>query len=135
MKKINILISILICTFLLTGCGEKNTYTCSYQMVEDGIKITEKIEAKLDSDKKVEALTLIVESDNKEYLDSMYEFYKTYNDSASSNEKIVVSKSDNTITIENAEKILQSEDDKYIGISKEEFDTKVKQGNNEVICE
>jgi len=125
---------ILFVVIILTGCmKDSNTFSCTMETEEDGIKIIEKIEAILD-DNKVKSLNLIYDINDSEYANNMYDFYNTINESAIDESKVEISKNGNEITIKNAERILETDDIKYIGLTKEEFETIAKTTSENVTC-
>lgn len=134
MKKIYSIIIVLFVAIVLTGCtnNSDDSVTCSLQREEGNMKVIEKIKAILE-DGKVKSLNLIFDIDDSDYFNEMYEFYDSYNMAATEDEKVELSKSGSIITIKKAERILETEDNKYIGLTKEEFELKAKY-SDDVTC-
>ena len=117
---------VVVCALLLvvvTGCGNKNQIVCSQEMTESGLTMKGEIIASLDGDNKVSDLSLSVDLGNKELANSYCEFYKQSADGAK------VSCSGTKVTVDGLASLDDDddEDDKTIGLTKEDFIKKAEQ--------
>lgn len=118
MKKI-LFLSILS-LFLLTGCGNSNTITCTGTQEEDGIKVKSEIKAGI-KDNKITNVTAKMEFDDSKTASTMCGIFNLANSMAENDEdKFDYDCKDKTITFKNYLKLLSSEQDKQ-EFTKDEF--------------
>lgn len=118
MKKIIFLL--VICAFLVVGCGNKNQVTCTKTETEDGVTATIKMIANL-KDNKVSSVDAVMSYDDENTISLMCSMFAVANEHAESDsDKVDYKCNKNSIEIKNFDK-MSDEDEKIIGITKEEF--------------
>lgn len=118
MKKLGALL--IVGTLFLTGCGG-NKVVCSSTIKEDGHTYGMKITAKM-KDNKVSSIDAEMNFDTEDSANEMCSTLALINGFTSNdNEKLDYKCSGKKITIKNYEKLASSDDDKLVGLTKDEF--------------
>lgn len=123
MKRVKIIFALVISSILLCGCeSSKNKVVCVGKVVDDGYEMTMRITAKLKDDKVTNATATMTFNDE----DTAQAVCGFLNIQTSTNEVDTYECKGNKITIKDFSKVKEtSENDKIIGITKEEFINKM----------
>jgi len=110
---------------LLTGCG-KNQVVCTISAEENGMKVTESIIGELDGDNKVTKVSMEYEYDDAETVKQLCEIVKiSFPEAECSGKKII---------LPDAAAMLEDEETKLVGLTKEEFITYATSEGEGVTC-
>lgn len=120
MKKYFLFVLCGLFLFVVTGCGNANVVKCTGTMEESGQKISAEIVAEFDKDDKLVDATITEDVGSKETADQMCALYKAFMTEESG---VSISCSGSKVTIKGYAKMAEDEDEdeKIIGMTKEEF--------------
>ena len=126
MKKYFLVVFCAALLFVVTGCGSKNEMKCTGTMEENGQKVEAEVTAEFDKDDKLVDATIVEDLGSEETAKQLCSLYQTF--SSEMPEGVSVSCSGSKVTIKGFAKMNDSEDeeDKMIGLTKEEFKTKME---------
>lgn len=120
---------LFVSTLLLTGCGQKKV-TCSATMEEGGKKVTTEVNANLKNDK-VDSVSAKMTFDDESTAQETCGLLKLASSMSSDDSKKIDYKCDGkTITINNYN-LLSEDDNKMVGLTKEEFIDQMKKSAEE----
>ena len=125
---------VLACAMLLcaVGCGKKNQVVCTQSGTEDGVTMTTKVIVDFDANDKLTDATAEIELDNKDTASTYCAFMKLAEDAEKG---VKVDCSGKKITIKGFARMDEDEEEeKLIGMSKEDFINKMKEESPEASC-
>lgn len=115
---------------LVTGCGKKNQVVCTASMSEGGMNMEAEVVGELDKDNKISSVTVTYDLKDKSTADSYCSLFKM----ATNSEKGVSVECSGTKVIMKGLEGLDTdsdEEDKVIGLTKEEFIKKATETEEE----
>ncbi len=118
MKKYFLVVFCALLLFVVTGCGSKNPVTCSGSMTEGGTEVKAEIVADFDENDKLTGVTITEDLGDKEKADQMCALFKSF---MTADSGMDISCSGSKVTIKGYEKMADDEEDKLLGMTKEEF--------------
>ena len=132
MKKYFLVVFCALLLFVVTGCGNKNQVVCKATMTESGITMNAEVIGDLDNDNKIKDVTVVYDLNNSETADQYCSLFKMFEDSENG---VSVSCSGSKVTIKGLSSMDISDDDedKVIGLTKEEFIKKATEENEDGI--
>ena len=125
---------VLACAMLLcaVGCGKKNQVVCTQSETENGITMKAEVTVDFDANDKLTDATAVYELSDKDTASQYCAFMKLAEDAEKG---VKIECSGNKITIKGFAKMDEDEDEeKLIGMSKEDFINKMKEESPEVSC-
>lgn len=126
---------VVFCTLLLlavTGCGNKNQVVCTGSMSEGGVDVKAEMVADFDKDDKLTSVTVTEDLGDKEKADQMCALFKAFMPADSG---VDISCSGSKVTIKGYENMADDEEDKMVGMTKEEFKAAMEQeAEGEITC-
>lgn len=126
---------VVFCTLLLltvTGCGNKNQVVCTGSMSEGGVDVKAEMVADFDKDDKLTSVTVTEDLGDKEKADQMCALFKAFMPADSG---VDISCSGSKVTIKGYENMADDEEDKMVGMTKEEFKAAIeKEAEGELTC-
>jgi hypothetical protein len=132
MKKYFLVVFCALLLFVVTGCGNKNQVVCSGSMSEGGVEVKAEIVADFDKDDKLTTVTVTEDLGNKEQADQMCALFKAFMPADSG---VDISCSGSKVTIKGYENMAEDEEDKMVGMTKEEFKAAMeKEAEGNVTC-
>ena len=114
MKKYLLVVFCVALLFIVTGCGNKNSVTCSGKM--DGNEA--EVIAEFDGNDKLTTITATQDLGSKESAD---QYCTLYSSMLPADSGISVSCSGSKVTIKGFEKMMDDEEDSMVGMTKEQF--------------
>jgi hypothetical protein len=118
MKKYFLMVLCALLLLVVTGCGNKNQVVCTGSMSEGGVEVKAEMVAEFDKDDKLTTVTVTEDLGDKEKADQMCALFKAF---VPADSGVDISCSGSKVTIKGYENMADDEEDKMIGMTKEEF--------------
>ncbi len=132
MKKYFLVVFCALLLFVVTGCGNKNQVVCTGSMSEGGVEVKAEMVAEFDKDDKLTTVTVTEDLGDKEKADQMCALFKAF---VPADSGVDISCSGSKVTIKGYENMADDEEDKMVGMTKEEFKAAMeKEAEGSVTC-